>query len=271
MRCLTRNKFAVLFALAATLAGAGRAYDESSFEVASIKLSDPVSTKDRVIHWDLNGHFVVTRIPLRSLIGFAWNVSGTQVVGGAPWVAGQYYEISAKAGGDTSEEQIRLLVQNLLKERFQLAVHKESREALAYTLAAGKTKGSGLTESPTCDASDAPKAGGLACEAILVRRNYIEGRSATIAQLVDALSRVLGRPVVDKTGLAGKYNLRVDWIPDETQAALGAADRPQAPDPVSTGPSIYQAIREQLGLTLESHRTQVDVLVVDHAQKASEN
>lgn len=92
-----------------------------------------------------------------------------------------------------------------------------------------------------------------------------------ISDMISTLSRILARSVVDKTGLIGKFNITLEWTPDDTQGMQGRPGAPPPPVSDGTGPSIFTALQEQLGLKLEAQRGPVEVLVIERAEKPSEN
>jgi uncharacterized protein (TIGR03435 family) len=157
------------------------------------------------------------------------------------------------------------MLQSLLDERFKLKIHRETRELPVYSLVPAKNKGLGLTESALgdCAAASAPEASPvstIACGTVNPGPGRINGHRGRISQLCDRLSTMLGRTVVDKTGLTGFYDIALTWTPDSTVAS----------DELS-GPSLFTAIQEQLGLKLEAGKGPVQVIVVDSAEKLSSN
>ena len=214
-----------------------------SFEVATIKLSPP----DHVgvqIFTPSPDRFTAMTATLKDLLAFAYNVRKFQISGGPVWLDSSEYDISAKSEGAATTEQTRLMLQSLLAERFKVAQHHETKELTAYSLVVGK-KGAQLKEV----ASE-----GLG---IGLRKSQLNGRGATIATLARVLSDRLGRPVSDQTGLKGFYDFTLTWA---------AEDSPDA-----SGPSIFTAMQEQLGLKLDLSKAPVDLLVIDRAEKPSEN
>jgi bla regulator protein blaR1 len=147
------------------------------------------------------------------------------------------------------------------------------KETSVFALVQGKTKGPNLTESTLdCAQSGQPKPGERGCGQMRMQRGRLDAGTMPISQLATSLSNQLGRPVIDKTGLTAKYNITLEWTPDETQPPLGGVvDPTRPPSNDSTGPTIYAAVQEQLGLKLESEKAPVDMLVIDSAEKASEN
>jgi uncharacterized protein (TIGR03435 family) len=147
-----------------------------------------------------------------------------------------------------TDPQVRMMLQALLVDRFHLAIRHEKKEVPAYSLTVGK-KGAKLRESNTPeDRRD------MTADLGLIKANRM-----TTAQLAEVLSRLLGLPIVDKTGLTGNYDFLLKWIPDEA-----AAD-------ATSDPSIFAALQESLGLRLASGKESVDVVVIDHVERPSKN
>jgi len=240
----------------------------STFEVASVKPSAP----------DVPGMFVrplpggglqVTGASLKNLIAIAYDVREFQISGESKWVGTERYDIDARtttsgAGGPTSPASDRRKIleglKSLLADRFQLALHSETREQAVYELLVNKG-GPKLTE---------------ATEPGLIRkmgRGVIKSQGVPLASLALNLSNELGRRVIDKTGLTGKYEFELKWDPTGNSAAqirsTQTAEIPLASD--SDIPSLFTALKEQLGLRLESGKGPVEILVIDRAERPSKN
>ena len=197
-----------------------------------------------------------------------------QLVNAPDWIETARFDIEAKADREYSAREdapapeLLAMLRNLLADRFKLVVHRELREMPAYALVNAKTDG---TLGPQmrrseidCEAEAArafaAKRGGappgqkpiVRCR-ISTNAGRIVGTGTTITELMRRLSAPLGRPVVDRTGLSGSFDLELQWSPDQT------ADTP--------GPSLFTAIQEQLGLKLESQRAPVEVLVIDRLER----
>jgi uncharacterized protein (TIGR03435 family) len=157
------------------------------------------------------------------------------------------FDIAAKPETRSRPEEVLLMMQRLLADRFQLALHRESKEARVYELVVAKA-GPKLRE-PKDDA----EAG------LQGQKGRITARATPLAILARYLSQRLGQPVVDKTGLLGRYDFTLQYEADG------------ANDPAAAGPSIFTAIEEQLGLRLQPGKGPVDILVVDRAEKPSDN
>jgi uncharacterized protein (TIGR03435 family) len=236
---------------------------DPSFDVATIKPSKP-GTPGRLFRIQ-PGHFSTINTTLTSLIGFCYGLHPRQIVGAPAWVEAEKYDLDGKPDGEgqPSVEQWKTMVQKLLADRFQLKFHHEKKELAVFALVVAKT-GSKLTKSEG-DPNGVPS--------LLFRGlGMLPVRNATMADFASVMqSAVLDRPVVDQTGLAGRFDFVLTWTPDETQfAALGGVpptptDKPDAP------PDLFTAIQQQAGLKFESTKASVDVMVIDRVEKPSEN
>jgi uncharacterized protein (TIGR03435 family) len=224
-------------------------------------------------------------MPLKEMIVIAWRVQPFQISGGPVWLDSARYDVSAKSENTPNPGEIPLMLQALLADRFQLKIHRETKELPIYALLVAKKDGKlgpHLTESkegsctpidpskppPPTEPGKPPK---LGCGGMMMGPRGLTATSAPIANLIPMLSRFLGRTVVDKTGLTGKFDISLEWVPDESQAMQFAPDGPKSPSSDVTGPSIFTALQEQLGLKLESQKGPVETIVIDHAEKPSEN
>jgi uncharacterized protein (TIGR03435 family) len=237
-----------------------------SFEVASVKPGDPYDGRIG-IRLQPGGRFSTSNTPLKMLIDFAYDANN-QVMGGPEWINSATFNIEAKAdsatpfpSGPDGPEQTRLMLQTLLAERFKLFVHWQTTEGPVYELGIAKG-GSKLKEA---DTTNTPR--------MQVALGHFVGTAASMPVLVRNLSQRLGRPVIDKTGLEGKYNFELTWTPDPGQiGTTGQQPGPAAaPLPDTNGPSMFSALEEQLGLKLTSTKGPIRKLVIDSVQKPAEN
>jgi uncharacterized protein (TIGR03435 family) len=234
-----------------------------TFEVASIK---PNQTGERPsITASTGGTLRATNETLKYLIEWAYNIQDYQISGGPKWIDTAGYDIVAKPEHTytPSQETIgysRQLVQSLLEDRFKLVLQRTTKEVPVYTLVVGKD-GPKLSErEKPANPTDARMSGG---------RGLMVGRGVMMWLVVQRLSSVVGRPVVDETGLRQYYDFRLEWTPDEPTGAPGDGGNALSSD--HSGPSILTALQEQLGLKLETRKGPVDVLVIDHVESPSEN
>ena len=208
------------------------------------------------------------------------------------WVSTDLFEIEARARANATKDQMRLMMQALLAERFQLAVHFETPEVpvLAMTLVKHAKHGPGLrphSEGPSCDAPASPNLFPPVC--YLAGWQFADsgqrkgrGRDLTMADIAGYLPswENLDRPSIDRTGLTGEYDFTVQWKPDPNMGGSRAVPKTgsgpvappaPAPEPDGDGTSFIQALRDQLGLRLVSIRAPIETLVIDHVDRPSEN
>ncbi len=255
------------------------------FEVASIKPSAP-GGRGMFIRNSPGGRINVTNMTLKELIVVAYRIQPFQISGGPSWFDSARYDISAKAETAPKEGELPLLLQSLLADRFQLVVERGTKELPIYALVMARKDGKfgpGLTEAKEggCTPFDPakppppPQPGQppeLRCGNMMMQPRALHAVSIPIANLIPMLSRFLGRSIVDKTGLTGKYDINLEWTPDETQLAqLQLPPDVKLPPFDPNGPSIFTAVQEQLGLKLESQKGPVEIFVVTRAEKPSEN
>jgi bla regulator protein BlaR1 len=259
------------------------------YEVASIK-PDKSGTNMVRLMFSPDG-LTATNATLQMFIHAAYQVEPHQVSGGPSWLNSDHYDIEAKMDSATadalhklSEEQGILerqrMLQALLADRFKLTLHRETRELPVYALLIAKN-GPKLQEAKPGDTYPNGIKGpdGRAGVGMMFMngRGSVTGQGLPVSNLVRLLSLQLGRSVVDKTGLTAKYDFTLQWTPDESQGAMfkGPGPGPQGtaspPPPDPSGPSIFTAVQEQLGLKLESQKGPVEILVIDHAEQPSEN
>jgi uncharacterized protein (TIGR03435 family) len=241
-----------IFGLLLAVAGWAAAQETASFEVASIKFHPGLITMSG---GGVKGATLSdTALTLLNLIEDAYGVRRDQISGGPSWISSDHYDVIAKAEGEgtLTHDRAMQMLQTLLSDRFQLKLHRETRETPVYDLVLGKN-GPKLKES-SADAK------GKNFVSVTGAGMHMEATNGTMEQLARQLSVTAGRPVIDKTGLTGFYAYTLDWA---------SANRP--PEPDSDTPSMFTAVQEQLGLKLESAKAPVEMLIVDHAEKPSEN
>jgi uncharacterized protein (TIGR03435 family) len=220
-----------------------------SFEVAAIKLDKSGSYSS---HWsDHSGKMFATNISMRALIERAYGIRDYQI-SGPEWLKSDRYDIEAEAPAsipkDQLKEQFPLMLQSLLSERFKLTFHREEKVLPVYALVVAKD-GPKLTPIKNDGHSSSNS-----------NRGHLSVQAGSSMQIADALSHPLDRPVIDKTGLSGVYKCELEWTPDDNQATPAN----QASD---SGPSIFTAVQEQLGLKLVPQKAPVEILVIDHVER----
>jgi uncharacterized protein (TIGR03435 family) len=204
------------------------------------------------------------------LLTFGFNMHPRQFVGLPAWATADRYEVNAKLpeGGRPTDAQLRIMVQNLVKDRFGITLHVEKRELAAYTINVGK---GGLAGIKMTRSESQGSNGGGSFAGSVPGTGVMTMSNSTMADMASLMQRVmLDRPIVDQSGLTGRYNIALRWAPDETQFTqmnLMLVPPPGA-DPL---PDLVTAFQEQLGMKLESTKTPVDVIVIDKVSRPSEN
>jgi uncharacterized protein (TIGR03435 family) len=221
-----------------------------SFEVASVKPSGP---DDHLMYrLQPGGRYIATGLTLKTLIGNAYAVPEFRISGGPGWRDSDKFNIEAKVGialppWPDSSKQLNLMLQSLLEDRFKLAMHRETRDEPVYELVAAK----GGVKLKTAKADESA--------GFEMDTGRIHSMAVPLEYLAANLAYLLGRTVIDKTGLAGKYSFTVTFTPDDASPAD------------TNGPSLFTALQDQLGLKLESSKGPVELLVIDHVEKPDAN
>jgi uncharacterized protein (TIGR03435 family) len=220
-----------------------------------------------------DGGLTATNVTLQFLIKVAYGVQDSQVSGGPGWINTEKFDILAKPAEGTKPPLLPML-QSLLEDRFKLVIRRSTKSVAVYELKMARADrlGPGLheLEAGTCPTGPRPVGGPAAapCGGFLSARNQLTGRRVTMTALTSPLSTILQRPVLDKTGRGGQFDLELYWTPDETVAGRGDL----MPVPGDASPtSIFTAIQEQLGLRLESARGSVEIVEIVGAEKPGEN
>ena len=234
------------------------------FAVATIKPSDP-NLPGYGAHIT-PGQFSATSYTLQLLIIYAYDLHRSQVFGGPAWLDSDKYNIVAKPDGEgqPSTAEWKIMLQKLLADRFGLTFHRETRTLSVYALTVAK---SGPKLTPAGEDSD-DAVGDISFSEL----GKLQARHASVADFVHSMQRnVLDRPIIDQTGLSGRYDFALSWVPDEFQfSAVRTPGGPQMPNNTE-GADLVTAVREQLGLQLKATRAPAKVIVIDHAERPSDN
>lgn len=241
----------------ATLPAQGAAPEFEAATVKPVMNPDPNRARDRVE----GRRFVAYHQTLRDLMMMAYRVDAKQIAGGPGWLASDEYDVEAVAEDEKQMQAARqAMLQRLLAERFQLKFHREQRTLAAYALVVAKG-GSKLK------AAEGSGEGSASCEHF----GRCSFHNEPMAHFVKWLGfAILDRPVLDQTGMAGKYDFTLRWTPDETQFSNSGL-RAKAAGENASLPPLFGALEEQLGLKLEARKVPAEVLVIDRAERPSEN
>lgn len=247
----------ILLATAGAFAQGGASASKESFEVAAIKPADPnargsSSNSDRRL-------VTIKNWTLKRLVQRAFNVEDYQVTGGPNWLDSYRFNISAKVDesepelrGKEAQTRIAAMLRSLLEDRFDFQFHRETKILSVYNLVAAK---SGFKLTAVKDTGSHST-------------NSNNGRlTATCIDMPDLavfLTGLVERPVLDASGISGVFDFKLEWSREESVVKTADGNEP-------AGPSIFTALQEQLGLKLESGKSPVEIVVVDHAEKPTEN
>lgn len=213
-----------------------------SFEVASVRLSPPNNDDLTFISPSGLSTFTARSVTLEVLLGITFAVSSDQIAGAPDWLHSQEYDVEAKVedGMKLSHSQMRPLLQQLLDERFHLKFHREIRNQKGAALEIARDR----PKLPPADESSGQAQ---------ILPDQLRCPNCSLGILAGLLALVIGRPVIDKTGMSGNYDFKLSYAPDK------ATDSPL--------PSIYSALQEQLGLKLVRQNVPVEMLVIDHINR----
>jgi uncharacterized protein (TIGR03435 family) len=264
------TRIAMVLAASIQVAQSQDAALPAKFDVVSIKLNTS-GDFNAGIH-SFPHRFEARNVWLRYLIQFAWNVKDFQLTGGPGWIGSDRYNVEATADKNANAEQQRLMVQALLEDRFQLKLHRESRESLAYALVPAKS-GIKLQASKACEEPKSDTQDSKGCGNITMSQQRVDGTGISMEAFATALSQTVQQPVIDHTGFTGKFDVHVEWAQDQSTPGILVPDL-GPPDSDATDPngkSIFTVLQEQLGLKLESIKGPVEFLVIDRLERPSEN
>ena len=236
------------------------------FEVASIKPSKPDERRSALVR---GRQLAMTYCSLLDVVMFGFDLHPSQVVGGPSWLDTEKYDIVAEPEGEgaPSLQQWRAMLQKLLADRFRFTFHRDRKDLSAYAIVIAKN-GPKLAKSGG-DPNGLPGFSGP--------RGKWVARNTTMAELAAFFGILfLDRPMVDHTGLSGRYDLTLEWTPDQPQlagagATAGVTVPPAPADDLSAPPDLFTAFQQQLGLKLEAVKAPVSVIVIDRVEKPSAN
>jgi uncharacterized protein (TIGR03435 family) len=256
------------------------------FEVASVKANK--STERGPIGMQVlpSGRLVISNLPLQIIVAMAYNLpfQSNRLSGGPDWIRSERFDIEATpaagaipAGVSSTvrQDMIRSMLQTLLAERFKMTVRRETKEQPVYAVVVGKN-GPKLEKSKMeekdCQASTAQWGNGATCHSVMGGQGRgLHGEALDIADFALYVSNWTDRPVVDKTGLRGLFNIQTDgWLPMRTGPAPAPDAKGEDGKLLVDQPTIFE-IFERLGLKLEQQKAPVDMFVIEHAERLTEN
>lgn len=241
-----------------TLSSVAALWAQLSFEVASIRPSSSLHQGGTM--GPKPGRFYAGNVPTTAFITFGHNIKSYQLSGAPDWARTDRYNLEATTGPNVGIDQIREMMRSLLEERFKLRVHRETRQLDGYALVRMNNDRLGPSMQPSTLHCSDPKAvrppgSRFSCGMTFGPGTVTAGDIRT-AVLADILTGSVGRVVVDRTGIAGGFDVELKWAPDLQTSDL---------------PSIFTAVQEQLGLKLVSEQVPAEVVVIDHIERPTEN
>jgi uncharacterized protein (TIGR03435 family) len=241
---------------------------QTSFDVVSVKPN--VSGDEPSVPRISPGRFSWINVSLRQLIQVAYDMRPYQLIALPNWADTARFDVTATTSVSASRQQMNTMLQGLLADRFDLTVHREGRELPVYALVLARRDGrlgasihpavldcESIAEKPLNSATTQADLGACSPQLGLTR---LKAAGFRMSGLASGLMRILDRPVIDKTGISGPFDIELSWTPDPTMLPNGAPAPQNLP---SAAPSIFTALEEQLGLRLASDRAPVDALVID--------
>jgi uncharacterized protein (TIGR03435 family) len=234
----------------------------AEFDAASVKPANP-DARGSDINADSGGVLIAKNVTLRELITTAYDIREFQLVGPAELFRTRW-DIIAKppSGAPQTPDHQRQRLQNLLADRFKLAAHREMRDHRVYVLMQGNKK-------LKLQLADHPPVEGRTRTVLNNGRGHAIFSAATTDEIATMLSRLIDVPVVNRTGLTGRFDGTLDWIASGDQ--YGATSVAAAEQDPNAPPEIFSAIQEQFGLRLDVQTAPVEMLIIDHVQQATEN
>jgi uncharacterized protein (TIGR03435 family) len=226
------------------------------FEVASIK---PNKTNERMYYGLRHASLTVRNMPVKGLIQIAYGKRDFQITGGPAWITSECFDIEAKA--ESPQRATQDMLKSLLASRFQLKLHRTTKETLVYSLVVAR---GGLKMKSSADQTEPEKGGPRE-----IGPGRIAGAGIPMYVIANLLSNMLGRAVINNTGLTGKYDVNLQPIPDSLQLQPDAADSLTQADVLNL--AIIEAVEKQLGLKIVSTKAPGEVLVIDHIEHPSAN
>jgi uncharacterized protein (TIGR03435 family) len=232
-----------------------------AFEVASVTPCKPGTPEPPGEHAGMvqftfpGGRFTARATTVKFLLEWAYGIQPAQHTGGPDWLGIDRYDIVAKAAGNATDAEMKLMARTLLAERFHLALHHDTRTLTALVLSTGKTP-------PRLFPPKAEETHGIRIEPKTgedqkIKTYHVVATRFSLEQLMDTFGRQLGSVIVNRTGLDGEFDFTIDLTPDES-----------SPNPLDPA-HVLDALRGQLGLVVKSEKTPVDLLVIDGVEKVA--
>jgi uncharacterized protein (TIGR03435 family) len=259
---MTRTGAGFLLTLAVALAQKPQAFD-----VASVKPN--LSATGGFSMGTSQGRLSATNVPVRMLIQKGFHVKEFQLSGGPGWLDTARYDVVAKTENTSiSDDDLWLLLQPLLADRFKLRFHRETKRLQVYSLVVAKGGPKLKAHTGSSDGKDEPTMSGRVSSG----KASLDAKKTSMVKLADVLGDHMDRTVIDNTGLKGDYDFKLEWAQEHPGEENGSSILGSLQEGLGmSGPSVFTAVQEQLGLKLESAKGPVGMIVIDSVEKASAN
>ena len=269
----------------------GQTSERPKFEAATVKPIKESMRSSAGMRPTPGGRLRAENMPVRMLIMRAYQLQDFQIAGGPDWLRNEGFDIEARGDSQATKEQLMLMLQSLIEERFQLRYHRETREGSVFALSVAKNgpklptpKEGGCVnpDDPAPSNSRADRPCGRLYMTMKPSGMVALGGAVAMPEFIQTLSSTLGRPVLDRTGITAKFDVSLEFASDDTVASFfslwgSVAGHREAmaaaapPGSAGAAPNIIVALREQLGLKLDSTKGPVEVMVIDHVEKPGAN
>jgi uncharacterized protein (TIGR03435 family) len=262
---MQRSAVCVLFALPLLAQAPAKIPPDLRFEVVSFKPSEGAGPGGGIRPAPGGQRYVATNCPIKLMIQVAYRLKADQIVGGPGWLDTDRYDMEGKAEKPSTADELHVMLMNMLVDRMQLKFHHEKKEMARYALTVDKG-GSKLTPHEAANAGE-PWVDQTTEKFLHLK---LKATSAPMDYFAFRLSQLLDRPVVDLTELKGGYDFTLTYT-RELPAGFPEGAKINGEDPDTSGPTLFEALKRQLGLELKPQKGPVDVIVIDHAEKPTAN
>jgi uncharacterized protein (TIGR03435 family) len=255
----------ILFAASLFSQAPARIPPDLRFEVASLKPSTGEGRGGGIRPAPGGQRYEATNCPIKLMIQVAYRVKADQIVGGPAWLDSDRFDMEAKAEKPSTADELHVMLINMLQDRLQLKVHHEKKEMPMYALTADKG-------GPKLTPHEAANAGEPWIDQIQEKFLHMKMKAtcAPMDYFAFRLSQLMDRPVVDLTNLQGGYDFNLEYT-RELPPGFPENGRINGEEPDTSGPTVFDAVRKQLGLELKAQKGPVEVIVIDHAEKPTGN
>ena len=262
---MNRASSSVLFAATLLAQGPAKIPDDLRFEVASLKPSTGDGRGGGIRPAPGGQRYEATNCPIKLMIQVAYRVKADQIIGGPAWLDTDRFDMEAKAEKPSSGDELHVMLINMLKDRVQLKFHREKKEMAMYALTVDKG-GSKMTPHEAANAGD-PWIDQAVEKFLHIR---MKATYAPMDYFAFRLSQMMDRPVVDLTNLRGGFDFSLEYT-RELPPAFPENGKINGEDPDTSGPTVFAAVKQQLGLELKAQKGPVEVIVIDRAEKPNDN